>query len=207
MSDRSDLDSIKPPPHRPLSDDALKALFRRLAGIFGPGMSSAIDGSNPINSKIEWGEALGKFSQLEIDRGLDRCRTQKFPPNLPEFLHLCRPSLDPEIAWMEAEKGLQKTLLGESFEWSHPAVFWAAREMAVDIRTGTFATARKRWQHVLREQFAANEWLPIPGAAKALPQPTKEHETVCTVQAGVARAQLRAVVEQMRLKRLQREQP
>ena len=41
--------------------------------------------------KRPWAEELAGYSAAEIKRGLDVCRTLKFPPTLPEFLSACRP--------------------------------------------------------------------------------------------------------------------
>jgi hypothetical protein len=57
---------------------------------------------------------------------------------------------------------LQAAGKGEAFAWSHPAVFWAARAMAFEIRSTPFAQVRKRWELALNTQWAAGQWLPIP---------------------------------------------
>jgi hypothetical protein len=137
-------------------------LFARLAAILGGAMSNVYASADPERVKAEWAEALAGFSADEVKRGLAACRTRKFAPNLGEFLHLCRPALDPEVAWLEAEQGLQAAGKGEAFAWSHPAVFWAARAMAFEIRSTPFAQVRKRWELALNTQWAAGQWLPIP---------------------------------------------
>lgn len=46
----------------------------------------------PQEIEDEWATELGGFSPEEIKRGLEACRTSKFPPTLPEFISLCRPA-------------------------------------------------------------------------------------------------------------------
>ena len=137
-------------------------LFARLAAILGGAMSNVYANADPTLVKAEWAEALGIFSADEVKRGLAACRTRKFAPNLGEFLHLCRPALDPEVAWIEGEKGLKLFADGEPFEWSHWAVYWAARSMAYEIRSASFAQSRKRWERVLGDEFAKGAWCSPP---------------------------------------------
>lgn len=110
------------------------------------------------------------MSSAEIKRGLNATRMRKFAPNLPEFLHLCRPALDPEVAWHEAEQGMRLHAQQQPFEWSHPAVFWAARDFAFELRTSNFAACRKRWEPLLAKTWALRTWPSIPDpTAKRLP--------------------------------------
>ena len=46
----------------------------------------------------EWAQELAGFTGPELQRGLDGCRTLKFPPTLPEFMSLCRPPIDAQAA-------------------------------------------------------------------------------------------------------------
>lgn len=137
-------------------------LFGRLSAILGGAMANVYAAADPELVKAEWSQALVGFNRDEVRRGLAACRTRKFAPNLGEFLHLCRPSLDPEVAWHEAAEGLKAHSDGKAFAWSHPAVYWACRELQVEIRAGSFAAHRKRWEHRLGEWFAAGQWATIP---------------------------------------------
>lgn len=142
-------------------------LFARLSAILGGAMSNVYASADAERVKAEWAEALGAFSADEVKRGLAACRTRKFAPNLGEFLHLCRPALDPEIGFIEAEKGLKAHSEGIAFAWSHPAVYWAARGMAYEVRSTAYAHIRKRWDHHLAEHFSVGRWAPIPAAPAA----------------------------------------
>lgn len=140
----------------------VEELFSRLAGILGSSMSNVYASADPDVVKAEWAEGLAGFSPDEIRRGLDATRVRKFPPNLPDFLHLCRPALDPEVAWIEAEKGMRAHGQRVRFEWSHPAVYWAAREMQHEIRVGPFVAHRKRWEAALTATWALRAWPEVP---------------------------------------------
>lgn len=136
----------------------VERVFDRLAAILGPRLADVVAASSIEKVKAEWGKALAGFSFEEIARGLDETRSRKFPPNLPEFLHLCRPGLDPEVAWCEAELGLAARAAGERFPWSHWAIYWAARDMVSEITGSTFAKHRKRWEVRLKAEFAKGVW-------------------------------------------------
>lgn len=146
-------------------------LFARLSAILGGAMSNVYANADPDMVKAEWAEALAGFTADEVKRGIAATRTRKFAPNLGEFLHLCRPALDAEVAWIEAEKGLRSHADGIAFAWSHPAVYWAARDMAFDIRSGSFQHMRKRWERQLAERFAEGFWAspPDPTARRIAP--------------------------------------
>ncbi len=125
-------------------------------------MANVYASADPARVRAEWAEALAGFTGEEIKRGLAAARTRRFAPNLGEFLHLCRPALDPESAWIEAEQGMRAHAAGERFAWSHPAVYWAAREMQFELRSSRFDDCRKRWTRLLEQQWAARDWLLPP---------------------------------------------
>ena len=152
-------------------DAWVEDLFGRLQAILGTALGNLYAGADVDLVKAEWGQALVGFSGDEIRRGLAAVRTRRFAPNLPDFLLLCRPSLDPEVAWSEAEQGFLAHRNGQRFEWSHPAVFWAGRDFAAELRVKQFADVRKRWEPALARWFAAGQYRPIPDpTAKRLQQ-------------------------------------
>lgn len=154
-------------------------LFARLSAIYGGAMANVYASSDPDLVKREWATALGGFSAAEVKGGLAACRTRKFAPNLGEFLHLCRPALDPEVAFVEAERGLQAHRMGEVFQWSHPAVYCAAASMSFDITSRPFRELRKRWEAELSEQFDRKSWPPIPDpTAKRIAADTPEQRAL-----------------------------
>jgi hypothetical protein len=138
-------------------------------------MADVYAGAEPEDVKREWAEALVGFSGPEVKRGLVATRTHSargFAPNLPEFLHMCRPSLDPEVAWDEAGRGIRARADAQAFAWSHPAVYWAARDFGHELRiSDPLAKHRKRWEARLAEWFAAGHWPEIPAVAQRLAAP------------------------------------
>ncbi|HSC06806.1 MAG TPA: replication protein P [Steroidobacteraceae bacterium] len=145
----------------------VEELFKRLGAILGPRAADTFGSRDLALVKREWAEALAGFSADEVKRGLAATRTRKFAPNLGEFLHLCRPALDPEIGFIEAEKGLRSHADGIAFAWSHPAVYWAAVGMSFEVRSTPYAHVRKRWDAHLADQFAIGRWPAIPDPTAA----------------------------------------
>lgn len=142
----------------------MRDLFTRLNSQFGPKFNAAY-GANPELAIEEWARGLAGFTGAEINRGLAVCRSRTFVPTLGEFALMCRPCLDPEIAWREAQAGLLARDRGEHGAWSHPAVWRAAMTMSYDLKNGTFARMRKHWEVALFNEFEKG-WVedvpPIP---------------------------------------------
>jgi hypothetical protein len=167
----------------------VERLFERLLAVLGSAMSNVYANADPEIVKAEWAEALVGFSTEELQRGLAAVRTRRFAPNLPEFLHLCRPALDPEVAWLEASEGIRSHAAGKRFAWSHSAVFWAARTMSYELRSSTFQAQRKRWEQALALEWAKGAWAsPTDPTQRAI-----EHE-----QGTFAPEMIDAAVESMR---------
>lgn len=185
---------------QPIPEAWVERLFERLAAILGARMADIVAGSKPEDVKREWALALAGFGDNEIRRGIASTRTCKFPPNLPEFLHLCRPALDPELAWVEAEEGLRSHAAHERFAWTHPAVYWASRTFAVELRSDTFAKHRKRWQMVLGQEFAKGFWAAPPDPtqrALAAPQQARQVDAINPLLREQAFARLRELRKAM----------
>jgi hypothetical protein len=117
---------------------------------------------SPALVQAEWAQGLAGFSSDEVERGLLACQHRLFAPTLGEFLHLCRPSLDGEIAWHEAAEGLSARSRGELGAWSHPAVYRAACVLRDGLRQGNYRANKNRWEHILRTEFAKGFVAPVP---------------------------------------------
>ena len=146
-------------------------VFDRLSGQLGTKMAELYKGVAPDLVMTEWAIALVGFSADEIATGLDACQTRRFAPTLGEFLQLCRPSLDAEVAWHEASSKLFARERGEAVEWSHPAVYRAALEMRDALRQGGLRACRNRWEAVLRAEFSAGFGAGVPDRLVALAAP------------------------------------
>lgn len=143
-------------------------LFERLAGQLGGKIGDLYAGLSPDVVHFEWASGLAGFSKAELKRGIAACQHRKFAPNLGEFTHLCRPVLEPEIAWEEAVIGLREREMGLAGTWSHPAVWRAAAAMGYEVRTSNFRACRTRWSYRLGLEFEAGWGLGFPDAIKCI---------------------------------------
>jgi hypothetical protein len=139
---------------KPIPTDVIELIFTRLMAQLGSKIETLFGGVAPAIVKAEWADALAGYTKREIKRGLDACQTKKFAVNLGDFLHICRPALDSEYAWIEATRGMRQREAGEVGEWSHPAVYRAARSMAYELRNKSFKECRKAWEFELHREFA-----------------------------------------------------
>jgi hypothetical protein len=130
----------------------VEALFERLSATLGSSMLTLYAGIPPAAVKHEWAEALAGFSIEEIKRGLAATRTNRYAPNLPEFLHRCRPSLDDETAWHEAALAVSGD--PRTFAWSHEAVRRASQNFNFELRTRSYRECRARWASEMSRQWA-----------------------------------------------------
>lgn len=147
----------------------IEAIFTRLSAQLGTKVADLWGGVPPETVKAEWAEALASFDPREISRGLKACQTRAFAPTLGEFLRLCRPALDPEIAWLEAQDGMRARGQGHLGEWSHPAVYRAASGFEHELRSGSFAQHRKVWTWRLEREMRKGWLLDVPRPMVALP--------------------------------------
>ncbi|MBV2180910.1 MAG: hypothetical protein KUL86_06695 [Castellaniella sp.] len=166
-------------PHAKLEGISLMDhLFGRMNGMYPNKWRANFRDEQAIDDwKAAWAEAFDEdgITPHDVADGIKNCRRMyDWPPSLPEFLRACRPSLDPEIAFHEAVKGLTARRKGEMGEWSHPAIFYAAVEVGqYDMLNSAYGTMRARWEKALDKQMAKGQWNEIPAPALALPEPRK----------------------------------
>lgn len=149
----------------------VESLFNRMAGMYGKKFSDMWQGSDISTVKDLWAEEMGKLSSEELKRGYGALMTRDWPPSLPEYVKMCKPSIDPMNAYQEAVSGLQARSNGKQGNWSHPAIYWAAVPMAYDLSSQTYAQMKMRWERALANSMELGEWEPIPKVALALPAP------------------------------------
>jgi hypothetical protein len=123
----------------------VERLFSRLGSTFGASIARIYEGMPLDDVKTEWGIAIGEngLSVAELERGIRACHSQRFAPNLAEFMLLCRPGLDPAVAWAEGEAG----------QFSHPVTREVCRAFAWEIRCSNLREHRARFTRAL-----ANAW-------------------------------------------------
>lgn len=153
----------------PLPDGVAGDLMNRIGEIVGnQKMAAMFKGMDPDSVRATWAGGLAGFTKRELRRGLEVLARKVFPPTLGEFANWCRPALDPEVAWLEAEHGLMARDQGEVGEWTHPAVWRAACNMSPQVRTGEFAKHKVRWAYEVQRELARGIGEGVPLPVKAL---------------------------------------
>lgn len=119
-------------------------MFSRLASLYGASFGRQWDGTNIDEVKSTWAEKLGGFTSGNIASALKDCDDRQYPPNLPQFLELCRDAARREVLRFE----------------SLPA---PAADPKI-IRQATKAIERRNfdphgWAKELRERYQAGEIL------------------------------------------------
>lgn len=118
-----------------------------------------------------WEYELDGYTPNEIQRGIIAMENKDWPPTLPEFKKMCRPPVDAMPAYYEALAGLEARGKGEAGTWSHPAIYWAASSMRVDLMAQPYAQIKDRWATVLAGQMNMGAWADIPPPRVMLPAP------------------------------------
>lgn len=158
---------------RPVPVTWVESLFARMTAMYGAKFADMWRGADVEQVKALWAEEMGKLSNEELKRGFGALMTRDWPPSLPEYIKLCKPAVDPMVAYYEAVSGVQARAKGEMGSWSHPAIFWAALPMAFDLGLQSFSQIKLRWERALAEQMEKSEWAAIPQPMVALPAPGK----------------------------------
>ena len=168
-------------------EDVVIKLFEWMSGIYGKQFAKSWEGVDPADMKKAWQTGLQTYSMLEIGIGLDKCTTKVWPPTLPEFLLLCRPSIDPESAFHESVAQLQKRELAQD-AWSHPAIFWTACKFPQqDVFGLGWFHIKSRWTSTLENELAKRSWDPIPPKLDQLPVPGRSIASPETVKTEMAK--------------------
>jgi hypothetical protein len=149
----------------------IEKLFTRLATMYGNKFLDMWKGLDLESIKTAWGEDLAGYSGDELKRGLEWCKTQPWPPTLPEFMTACRPVLDAKTEWAEACEQMRIRIGGGVDCWSRPQVYWAAVAVSWhDLNSMSWDQIKTRWTHALTH--ARNT--PVPEYLVALPAPGQQ---------------------------------
>lgn len=73
-----------------LQNGWIERLFSRLASLYGAAFGRQWEGTNIAEVKTVWAEKLGGFTATQIGAALKGCDDRQYPPNLPEFIEMCR---------------------------------------------------------------------------------------------------------------------
>lgn len=173
---------------RPLPEAWVEKLFERMLFDYGKKFTDQWGAADMDKLISHWSSELAGYRGSELDRGIAAMAGRDWPPTLPEFKRLCRPGVDPLKAYYEAVAGVQARISGEHGEWSHPAIYWAAMPIAVELREQAYSQVRSRWETSLAQQLAKSTWDEIPRPMLQLTSPGKS--TTSSEKAKAAIAQL-----------------
>lgn len=149
----------------------VEALFDRMLLNYGKKFTDQWGSADPDKLYAHWARELSGFSRDELARGVAALEARDWPPTLPEFKRMCRPPIDPVVAYYEAVEGVVAREKGEMGKWSHPAIFWASVALAYDLQHMGYKQIETRWQKSLQDQLEKGEWEPIPQAMVRLEAP------------------------------------
>ncbi|MFU1907703.1 hypothetical protein [Bordetella avium] len=128
--------------------------------------------------KDSWDQKLSGLTEREVRTGLTACLTRDWPPSLPEFLRLCRPWMNPEVAYHEAVVGMASRRRGDMGTWSHPAIYWAAVHVGPhDLLNSSYSVMKTRWERAFGDELAKGQWHGIPEVLEVLPAPGQTQAT------------------------------
>lgn len=102
----------------------IERLFSRLASLYGAAFGRQWEGTNLADVKSVWAEKLGGFTASQIGAALKGCDDRQYPPNLPEFIDLCRqaakrealPLMLPRPELSEQELAQRRAILNTLYE-------------------------------------------------------------------------------------------
>jgi len=165
-------------------------LFQRLSVMYGSKFLDMWANMDIQEVKLAWGEDLAGYTADELKRGLEWCKTQAWPPTLPQFMTACRPVLDVKSEWAEACEQMRIRLEGRGLDkWTRPQVYWAAVSIgAFDLNNTSWDSISARWKAAL----ATAKTEPVPEYRAALPAPGKH--TVTREQAKDRMSEIREAV-------------
>ena len=162
-------------PLTPLPSAWIERLWARLAAMYGNKFLDMWRGLDIYEVKQAWAEDLADYTGDELKRGLTWCKTQQWPPTLPEFMTACRPVLDARTEWAEACEQMRIRLEGKGGDtWTRPQVYWAAVAIGwYDLNSTAWEQIRTRWINAL----ANAKHDAIPAYLAELPAPGKQTVT------------------------------
>lgn len=164
---------------------AMDTLWHRFDQLFGDRWNNRFP--DPVRDVTAWCEQWSQdllaegISGAELGRGYESLRRCKFPPSFYEFVCLCRPTMDPEVAYAEAMREMPKRHHPKEIDgqlvstdvWTEPAVYWAAARLWTELQAQPWKEIRTRWEQELERARAQRKPMP-PQVCRALPPPKPE---------------------------------
>lgn len=165
-------------------------LFARLGAMYGKKFLDMWGGQDLAGVKSVWMEDLAEFNPSEIAAGVHACKSREWPPTLPEFIRLCRPSIDYERAFYDAIEQMHRRNQGGDV-WPSAAIYWAAVSLGRDLVERSYHDLRGQWQKAVDDAVVAiregRKPNMVPPRLDALPSPGKATPDKETVQANLAK--------------------
>ena len=164
---------INSQPSSAIEPEVIDGIFEQLTFIYGAKFLDSLVMPVPETKKF-WSAALSGLSDDELVRGINSMmQPRAFPPQVNEFLAMCRPQVDATRAYYEALEGIQARRSGEVGVWSHPAIYYAAMPLSSDLLSQTYSSVRPRWEAALANQLAKGQWDEIKKPVPQLAAPPK----------------------------------
>lgn len=152
----------------------VESLFSRMNAMYGNKFLDMWGHADLALVKKMWAEEMVVLTADEMRRGYAGLMKRDWPPTLPEFIRMCRPSIDPANAYSEAVEGSVARERGEVGVWSHPAVYWASVAVgAFDLKNLSYPIIRARWERAYEREMAKGQWPAVPKPHLALAAPGK----------------------------------
>lgn len=104
-----------------------------------------------LRIKAQWGEELIRIPRSAVTAGYRKIKEQAYCPNLANFIRMCLPT--PEQAFHEAVTGMYERSHGRWFDFSCPAVYFAATFFDGDLRTGDWKKSQAKWEKVWADEL------------------------------------------------------
>lgn len=156
----------------------LDELFNRFDGSYAGTWKAKFSGPQSIQN---WKDACARVFDREgltlaqVAAGFEAYERlyPTWPPTAQEFANICNPPVDPIAAYHEALAGLEARCKGEHGVWTHPAIYWAASGMRVELGSQPGQFIKDRWVAALKAQLARGQWEEIPAPRVLLAAPGK----------------------------------
>lgn len=156
---------------KPDSERLITWLHGMMLGWYGAKFSDQWAGVPEAVFVRTWAKGVEGYSREEIKAGVAACKSLKWPPTLPEFLMLCRPPVNYERAYLEAQEQMGRREARSGDTWSSPAIFWAAGSLGPDLKNVPYRNLEQRWRYALDmalEDVASGRRGEVPEPAVAI---------------------------------------
>lgn len=151
---------------RPLADAWIERLLAHMEALYGQQFHAQWRDIDPERMRAHWAAELGALTAAQLGRGVQALTASTAAPNLPQFLRLCKPAIDPHAAYFEAVAGVVAREQGALGDWSDPSIYWAATAIgAFDLKTLPYAQLKRRWEAALAAEQAHPRGEPVPPPA------------------------------------------